>query len=60
MNPVRPFNGFFTGNDIDVWPTALALGQALPTMPLALRGYGCVPLDLEASYTEARQRLVLD
>jgi hypothetical protein len=47
-------------DQIDVWPTPLALGQALPTMPLALLGYGCVPLDLEASYTEARQRLVLD
>ena len=48
------------GDQIDVWPAPLALGQPLPTMPLALRGYGCVPLDLEASYTEARQRLVLD
>lgn len=49
-----------TGDEIDVWPTPLALGQPLPTLPLALRGYGCVPLDLEASYTEARQRLLLD
>lgn len=48
------------GDQIDVWPFALTLGQPLPVMPLALRGYGCVPLDLEASYTEARQRLVLD
>jgi hypothetical protein len=48
------------GDQIDVWPMPLALGQPLPTMPLALRGYGCIPLDLEASYTEARQRLVLD
>lgn len=47
-------------DQIDVWPSALALGHPLPTMPLALRGYGCVPLDLEASYMEARQRLVLD
>jgi hypothetical protein len=45
---------------IDVWPTPLALGQPLPIMPLVLRGYGPIPLDLEASYTEARQRLVLD
>jgi hypothetical protein len=48
------------GDQIDVWRAPLALGQSLPTMPLALRGYGCIPLDLEASYTEARQRLVLD
>lgn len=47
-------------DQIDVWPAPLALGQPLPVMPLALRGYGCIPLDLEASYTEARQRLVLD
>jgi hypothetical protein len=47
-------------DQIDVWPAPLALGQPLPVVPLALRGYGCVPLDLEASYTEARQRLVLD
>jgi hypothetical protein len=44
------------GDQIDVWPSVLAVGQALPTVPLALRGAGLVPLDLEASYTEARQR----
>jgi hypothetical protein len=43
-------------NEIDVWDEALAVGGALPTLPLALRGDGNVPLDLEASYTEARQR----
>jgi hypothetical protein len=47
-------------DQIDVWPVSLVLGQPLPTMPLGLRGYGCVPLDLEASYMEARQRLLLD
>jgi hypothetical protein len=44
------------GDQIDVWPTPLSLGQPLPTVPLALRGAGCVPLDLEAAYTEALQR----
>jgi hypothetical protein len=47
-------------DQIDIWPVPLALGQPLPVMPLGLRGYGCVPLDLETCYTEARQRLVLD
>jgi hypothetical protein len=48
------------GDQIDVWPTPLVVGQPLPTVPLALRGAGCVPLDLEAAYTEARQRSRLD
>jgi hypothetical protein len=42
-------------NQIDVWLSPLALGQALPEMPLGLRGNGCVPVDLEATYTRARQ-----
>ena len=44
------------GERIDVWFAALAIGQPLPLMPLFLRGFGCVPLDLEVSYTETRQR----
>jgi len=43
-------------NQIDVWLTPLAVGQTLPLLPLALRGGGCVPLDLEATYTTARER----
>ncbi len=43
-------------NEIDVWPVALALGGSLPTLPLSLSGYGMVPLDLEATYQDARQR----
>lgn len=42
-------------NVIDVWLHPLALGAALPTMPLALRGAGCVPLELEHTYSRARQ-----
>jgi hypothetical protein len=34
----------------------LALGQALPELPLALRNAGVVPVHLEETYTEARQR----
>jgi hypothetical protein len=43
-------------NQIDLWPVPLAVGGALPLMPLALRGRRAVPLDLDATYTETRQR----
>ena len=43
-------------NEIDLWREPLAVGQTLPTLPLAVRGLGCLPIDLEATYTEARQR----
>lgn len=43
-------------NLIDLWRWPLAVGSPLPTVPLALKGYGAVPLDLEATYTEACQR----
>lgn len=42
-------------NQIDCWTHALAIGDELPTLPLALRGWGCVPVDLEATYMDARQ-----
>jgi hypothetical protein len=42
-------------NQIDTWLVPLAVGEPLPLLPLALRGGGCVPLDLEAAYTRARQ-----
>ena len=43
-------------NQIDVWPVPLAIGDTLPLLPLGLRGYQAVPLDLEATYEDARQR----
>jgi hypothetical protein len=43
-------------NEIDLWREPLALGQALPTLPLAVRGLGCLPIDLEGTYSEARKR----
>ncbi len=43
-------------NQIDVWPFALSIGGVLPLLPLALRGGGPVPLDLDASYEDARGR----
>jgi hypothetical protein len=42
-------------SELDVWSAGLALGQALPTLPLALRGAFFVPVDLEATYMEARR-----
>jgi hypothetical protein len=42
---------------IDLWPWPLKVGELLPTVPLALKGYGCVRLYLEATYMEACARL---
>jgi hypothetical protein len=44
------------GGGIEIWPVPLGLGEALPVLPLALRNAGVVPLDLEATYTEACSR----
>lgn len=41
---------------IDQWHHPLAVGSPLPAVPLALKGYGCVRLDLEATYAEACER----
>jgi hypothetical protein len=43
----------------DIWLSALALGQRLPTLPLALNGELCLPIDLEATYTESCRKLRL-
>jgi hypothetical protein len=43
-------------NEIDQWREPLAIGQPLPTLPLAVRGLGCLPIDLERTYMEARTR----
>jgi hypothetical protein len=43
-------------NEIDVWPVAVAVGEVLPLLPLALKGARAVPLDLEAAYSDARER----
>ncbi len=45
-----------TGDQLEIWPAPLGLGQPLPVLPLALRNAGVVPVDLEATYNEARQR----
>jgi hypothetical protein len=43
-------------NQTEVWPAPVAVGGALPTLPLAIRRGPCVPLDLDATYMEACQR----
>ncbi|HJT35331.1 MAG TPA: DUF4058 family protein [Pirellulales bacterium] len=45
-----------TGDQIELWPTRLAVGDSLPVLPLALRNAGVVPVDLEETYTEACHR----
>jgi hypothetical protein len=44
------------GDQIEVWPLVLAVGQPLPVLPLALRNAGTVRVDLEETYSEARLR----
>ncbi len=41
-------------NLIDCWTNPLAVGGVLPALPLALLGGPVVPVDLEATYCEAR------
>jgi len=43
-------------NLIDLWPVPLTVGGRLPLLPLALRGAPAVPVDLEKTYTDARER----
>jgi hypothetical protein len=43
-------------NEIDLWREPLALERPLPTLPLAVRGLGCLAIDLEETYMEARER----
>jgi hypothetical protein len=39
-----------------MWPHVLTLNQPLPLLPLALRNAGVIPVDLEETYNEARER----
>jgi Protein of unknown function (DUF4058) len=41
---------------IEIWPSPLAIGNTLPLLPLALDAEHCLPIDLEASYAAACQR----
>jgi hypothetical protein len=40
-------------NLIEGWPVALSIGATLPLLPLWLRRFSAIPLDLEASYEDA-------
>ena len=56
-----PFCASVAGVDrIEAWPSALAVGQPLPTVPLSLEAEHCVPVNLEAAYAEACQRRRVD
>src|SRR5262245_22945717 len=45
---------------VSIWPVALTVGEPLPVLPLWLRDVEeSIRVDLEAAYTEARQRSAL-
>jgi hypothetical protein len=46
--------------EIDVWHAPLAVGAALPTLPLALTPDTAIPVDFESTYDEACRRLRLE
>jgi hypothetical protein len=50
--PVQPGDK----STVQVWFEPLTLGTPLPTMPLAVRGLGLLPVELDTTYTEACQR----
>jgi hypothetical protein len=41
---------------IEMWPTPLALGRPLPVLPLGLSGEVCIPVDLEETYVDLCRR----
>jgi hypothetical protein len=53
----RPAIGEPSGNRLEIWCQAINLGDVLPTMPLALAGGPCLPVDLEVSYEKTRHDL---
>jgi hypothetical protein len=55
----RPFRDVVEGERIEVRPYRLAIGAALPTVPLALRNGPIIEIDLEATYTSTRKRSLL-
>ena len=52
----RPFRPKQDDDRIEVRPAALDVGRELPTLRLALRGGPTVMIELDATYTRARQR----
>ena len=45
---------------MDLWQEPLRIGEALPTMPLWLKGGLCMPVDLDSSYEKTCQVLRID
>jgi hypothetical protein len=55
----RPVRTEPAGDKIEIRLAALAVGQTLPFMPLALRGGPIIPIDLELTYTGTRENSLL-
>jgi hypothetical protein len=55
-NAYQPLNPGDNNGRIDLWVNALTVGGGLPTVPLALKGAWPIPLDLDATYAQARER----
>ena len=51
----RPFRRS-TEEAVDLWMWRLGVGEPLPTLPLALRGGPCLPIELEDTYAEVCRR----
>lgn len=49
-----------SGDQIEIWPKTLSLGDSLPTLPLGLRNAGVVRVDLDETYSEACRRSKLE
>jgi hypothetical protein len=45
---------------LDLWGQALEVGEALPTLPLAISAEICLPIDLERTYQQMRRKARLD
>ncbi len=45
-----------SGDQIEIWPRPLSMGQSLPVLPLALRNADVIPVDLEETYNEGCKR----
>jgi len=52
----RPIRTETAGDQIEIRPEALVMGQLLPAMPLSLSGGPTIHIELELSYTRTRQR----
>ena len=52
----RPSRSDPGGDRVDAWPVPLAVGGPLPVLPLGLRNGPILPVDLDATYAEARAR----